>query len=91
MNKTTCQACGRAEELRFGVCFDCANDGELRAARRSAFSHLKMAIVWLGRRNPEYAWFDLTWAWQRLAETGDYAPGGYFDWGQPEWRINGQP
>jgi hypothetical protein len=75
-----CVACGREDDdLRMGVCFDCADAGEAKAAKRSVLQHAALGISHL---RPGHTWkarFDFRWAWQRLTSTGDYRRGGYFD------------
>jgi hypothetical protein len=83
-----CSRCGTVEELRLGVCFDCAEAGEAHAARRSVAMHLLTAVKNVGRRRLDYSRFDLTWAWQRLTRTGDYASGGTFE---REYGVEGGP
>ena len=81
-----CIKCGRDEELRLGFCFDCVSAGEERAAKRSVLGHL-LKMCWnLRRRKWWQASCDLTWAWQRLTRTGDYATDGTFDWEGYDWR-----
>jgi hypothetical protein len=70
-----CIGCGKDDELRLGFCWDCASEGEARAARRSVLQHLAKALSHIGQTNFRY---DIKWAWERLTRTGDYAPGGYF-------------
>jgi hypothetical protein len=82
----TCSECGRHEELRLGYCFECASNGEARAARRTVAQHLGKAVEHLLGGQRTYAWYDVTWAWQRLTRTGDYRPGGYFDLVGHGWR-----
>ena len=77
-NEQTCIACGKIDELRLGVCFDCASAGEERAARRTVLQHLGKMIFNIRRRSPNWR-YDLAWAWERLTRTGDYKPGGYFE------------
>lgn len=75
-----CSVCGAEDDdLRFGVCFACAEAGERRAAQRTVRQHLGTAVRNLWRGKLTYARYDLTWAWQRLTKTGDYAPGGTFE------------
>lgn len=73
-----CANCHRDDELRFGICFDCATAGEARAARRTVPQHLAAMFRNLSRgsRNAKY---DFKWAWERLTRTGDYALRGYFE------------
>ena len=73
-----CEHCGMDEELRFGCCFDCATNGEARAAKRTVIQHIGFMFRSLWKRNGN-AKYDLKWAWERLTGTGDYAPGGYFE------------
>jgi hypothetical protein len=83
----TCTVCGTDDDdLRFGVCYDCADRGEREAAHRTVIKHIYKAFINLRHRKWRYAWYDITWAWQRLTKTGDYAKGGYFDWAQSDWR-----
>jgi hypothetical protein len=78
-----CRACRGAQaslgDLRFGVCWDCADAGERKAAQRTVLQHLRSAVRNIARRE----WFgvkcDATWAWQRLTRTGYYKPGGIFE------------
>lgn len=75
-----CVSCGRDEELRMGVCWECANDGERTAAARSVFGHIGHAISRMARGRFDFGTkTDLQWAWERLTGTGDYAPGGSFE------------
>jgi hypothetical protein len=60
------------------VCFECASNGERRAAESTAAQHLKAAVKNAAHWNSEWR-FDLKWAWERATKTGDYAPGGYFE------------
>lgn len=75
----TCKGCGANRDLRLGFCFDCATDGERRAAMRSVVQHLLHIPRCLVHRNWFGAKTDLMWAWERLTKTGDYAPGGEFE------------
>lgn len=75
----SCSTCSETHELRMGVCFDCANSGEIRSAKRTVTQHLLKCARNLSARKFEFARYDITWAWQRLTKTGDYEPGGYFD------------
>ena len=81
-----CIFCGRHEELRMGVCFDCAMSGESKSAKRTVLGHLKQSLKNIKRRRWDYVRYDLTWAFQRLTRSGDYATGGYFDQQGHEWR-----
>ena len=81
-----CTCCGTHDDLRFGVCFDCASAAELRAAKRTVLQHLRQAARNCARRAWSSARVDLCWAWERLTGTGDYAIGGTFDAEYPGWR-----
>jgi len=78
-----CRACGGAQvstnDLRGGVCWDCADAGERRAAMRTVLEHILSASVNVRRRYWFGAKCDITWAWQRLTRTGYYKPGGIFE------------
>lgn len=77
----TCVCCRQeADDLRGGVCWDCATDGEREAAGFSVLRHLWEAA----RRLPQprrwwAARISVAWAWDRLTRTGYYAPGGIFE------------
>ncbi len=75
-----CAVCGGEAETRFGCCFDCATEGERKAAHRSILQHLAVGLgrVLRGRRDFGTR-LEFIWAWERLTKTGDYAPGGEFD------------
>lgn len=77
----TCRYCLRdsGNDIRMGCCFQCANAGELRAARRTVLQHLRQAVHNLSNLRFEDAWFEVVWAWQRVTLTGDYKRGGYFE------------
>lgn len=81
-----CVGCGVEDELRLGHCYDCATRGEERAAKRTVAQHLMKACRNVLSGHWLYAKFDLSWAWQRLTRTGDYAAGGPFDWEGYDWR-----
>lgn len=70
-----CKGCGRDDDLRFGYCFDCATDGDLRLGRRSVMQHLGKAVSHVARGYWWNAKTDVKCAWERLTRTGDYAPG----------------
>ena len=72
-----CARCGKTDELRLGFCWDCANLGEQRSARRTVWQHIRKGLRNIAHRNDNYR-YDFRWAWQRLTKTGDYAPDGYF-------------
>lgn len=89
-----CRGCGKDDDLRFGYCFDCASKGEERAAKRRVYQHLWCGVKKLAkvsRWRSSGHWFevkcDLTWAWQRLTGTGDYATNGTFDFEGYDWRT----
>lgn len=86
MTLQTCNSCGRPKDLRLGFCFDCATEGEQRAARRTVLQHAAKGVGHALRGYWTEARFDFAWAWERLTQTGDYAPGGYFDHHAPDWR-----
>lgn len=76
----TCRICQRHEDLRAGICFDCATDAERRAAQRSVLQHLLKGLGKVMRLRFNYGTrTDFRWAWERLTRTGDYAPGGEFE------------
>lgn len=81
-----CTNCGNDEECRFGICFDCASAGELRAARRTVLGHLRKAVTNIFAGNWRYMRFDVSWAMQRALSRGDYAKDGYFDAMGVDWR-----
>lgn len=74
-----CSLCRNYTDLRMGFCFECATDGERRAAQRSVAGHLARSFVCLWRGHWESARICRAWAWERLTRTGDYAPGGTFE------------
>lgn len=86
MERARCGKCGRHVELRLGFCFDCAQGGEERAAKRSVLEHMAKAVENVRKRRWQYAYYDITWAWQRLTRTGDYSKGGTFDFEGYDWR-----
>lgn len=73
MSEDRCFSCGRAEELRLGCCWDCATAGEERALKRTVLQHVAHAIGQSIKGNWMHARIDLSWAWERLTETGDYS------------------
>lgn len=87
MNELRCQRCGAIDELRMGVCFDCASRCEKRRAMEPWYSHLLRAFRHLLKRRCWWkARLDLKWAKQSLTQTGDFKPGGYLDREYPGWR-----
>lgn len=81
-----CSSCGRYDELRMRVCFDCAHKAESVAAKRTVVGHVMRAIANALRGEFEYSRYDLSWARQRMLRCGDYANGGYFDEQGHDWR-----
>jgi hypothetical protein len=80
-----CNFCGRdGQELRGGCCWDCANNGERKAAMRTVLEHLAAMLRNVSRRKWDHARFDFKWAFERLTRSGDYAREGYF------WREHGR-
>jgi hypothetical protein len=75
------------DDVRFDACFDCASTGEERAAKRTTLQHLAKFWENIRHGNYEYSRYDLSWAWQRLTRTGDYARGGVFDREGYDWRT----
>jgi len=74
-----CNCCGRDDDCRMGICFDCATAAEIRASKRSVLQHVGKALGHLRRGDFTFARISLAWAWERLTKTGDYAPGGEFE------------
>lgn len=74
-----CKGCGSNTELRLGFCFVCASKGEQRSAQRTVRQHLRKAMHNARIKRWDYVRYDLSWAWQRLTRTGDYAKRGYFE------------
>jgi hypothetical protein len=71
-----CRVCKRDDEdLRMGVCFDCATTGDIRLGSRSVLQHLAHGVSALFRGACWMARMDFKCAWERLRRTGDYAPG----------------
>jgi len=85
--QAVCAKCGTVDELRLGYCFECALQGELRAAKRTAWQHF---VNGLGKIHEPKRWwqvrYDWSWAWQRMTRTGDYAEDGTFDREGYDWR-----
>lgn len=83
-----CKCCDKpVDDVRFGVCFDCASTGEERTAKRTVFQHIKKGLLNVRVGNYEYCKYDFLWAWQRLTRTGDYREGGTFDKEGYDWRT----
>lgn len=83
-----CRACKKQDDdLRFGICFDCALAGEKRSACRTVTQHILRGMKNLIKNSDNYK-FDLKWAWERLMRTGDYKRGGIFerDYGKEIWK-----
>lgn len=73
---TICRVCKTEQgDLRGGVCFDCATEGDLRLARRSMLQHWAhgLGAIFAGK------WWmvrmDFRMGWERIRRSGDYAPG----------------
>lgn len=75
----TCAGCRNWDDLRMGFCFDCATDGERRAAHRSVVRHLIAGARHVTLRRFTAARIAFSWTWERLTGTGDYAPNGEFE------------
>jgi len=74
-----CVVCNEENgDTRYGVCFDCATEGDLRLGARTVREHLAHAWkeVWTG--DWWVARLDVKCAWERLWRIGEYAPGR--DW-----------
>lgn len=75
-----CSRCRSLTDLREGFCFDCATEGERRAAHRTVVQHVGRSFyAALYERDLTSARIFLRWAWERLTRTGDYKPGGEFE------------
>jgi NMD protein affecting ribosome stability and mRNA decay len=62
----SCQVCGSGDDdLRMGVCFDCATEGDIRLAKKSTLQHWAHGVASI---------FQGVW-WERIWRTGEYAPG----------------
>lgn len=87
MSETQCRVCGtKTGDLRGNICFDCASNAERRAASRTVEEHLENAIAQLKGGDITLGRIYCQWAYERLTDTGDYAPGGTFDAEYPGWR-----
>lgn len=72
----TCRVCNiDTDDLRGGVCFDCATEGDIRLARRSTLQHwlhglsaLFGGVWWMAK-------MDFRMGWERVRRSGEYAPG----------------
>ena len=86
-----CKGCKRNKDLRLGWCFDCASNGEKRAACRSVLGHIVKGFKNILKRSSNFQ-YDFKWAWERLTRMGDYSRFGYFEkeygrqviWGLPD-------
>lgn len=87
----TCTECGNADDLRGGICFDCASKAERQAASRTAEQHIQRGLDTLASGDAAVARIYFAWALERLTGTGDYAPGGTFDAEYPGWRNDVPP
>lgn len=72
----TCHVCKRAtDDLRMGICFDCATAGDIRLGSRSVAQHIAHGVnslfcgIWWRVR------IDFKCAWERIWRSGEYAPG----------------
>lgn len=74
-----CRKCGREDELRFGYCFECASEGDMRLGKRTVVQHLVHSLKWLRKGDWQYFKIDVKCAWERLTRTGHYGP-------RSEWR-----
>lgn len=75
-----CESCKQPEDTRFGCCWDCATAAEKKAAQRSVLHHFGRGLLGVLRLRWGFATrLNFVWAWERLTETGDYAPGGEFE------------
>lgn len=83
---TICKGCGREDELRRGFCWDCANNGERKAACRTVLQHMGKALVNARLGRWDYMRCDLKWAISRVFRIGNYKTGGYFDKEGHPWR-----
>lgn len=71
-----CHVCKSIDsDLRMGVCFDCATEGDLRLWRRSTFQHWLHGIRRAFRLDWLMARIDFKCGWERIWRTGEYAPG----------------
>lgn len=77
--RTTCIKCGGGDDFRGGFCWDCAHNGERKAANSTVIQHLGRMLGNLSRGRFWQAKFDARWAFERLTATGDYRHGGYFE------------
>lgn len=72
-----CKRCGKDEDLRFGYCFDCATEGDLRLGRRSILEH------WWHAVSKARDWWtfktDIKLGFERMFRRGEYAPGGEWE------------
>ena len=73
-----CRRCKDWTDLRLGFCFECADAGERRAAKRTVAQHIAKGAGQLWRGYRTEARISFQWAWERLTATGDYKPGGEF-------------
>lgn len=71
-----CRVCGSGDDdLRMGVCFDCATAGDLRLGRRSTLQHWTHGVGSLAQGIWWRARMDFKMGWERLTRSGEYAPG----------------
>ncbi len=81
-----CKICNKSNDLRAGVCFDCASTAEHRAATRNVLQHLRKSIDHFKIKQFTDARICFMWALERATNSGDYKKGGYFDKEYPGWR-----
>ena len=74
-----CRVCGHIDDLRMGVCFDCASAAEERASKRTVIQHLAHGFKYLVKRDWITARICFSWAYERATKTGDYKRGGTFE------------
>lgn len=71
-----CTVChSKDTDLRMGVCFDCATDGDIRLAKKSTIEHWLHSIKALSQGAWWIAKLDFKIGWQRIWRTGEYAIG----------------
>lgn len=72
----SCSVCGSGDDdLRVGVCFDCAAAGDIRLAKRSTFQHWKHGVGSILHGVWWRASMDFRMGWERIWRTGEYAKG----------------
>lgn len=90
-----CKECfSRTTTLYDGLCYDCYEMAEINDIRTSSFRRFVRALGYAVLFDFDTASLEARMGWQKLRNTGDYAPGGYFDTRQPHWRegkVSHQP